>query len=244
MTSSAASHQPRRFYKVVSVGAAESGYGICLDARPLRTPAGAELSMPTRASAEAIAAEWQRQGARLDIAGMSLTRLANVAIDRAPGTRSALAEEVARYCGTDLVCHLAEHPADLVAQQEAGWAPVRRWAGETLGIRLVPATGIQAAAQPEASLEAARRHALGLDDFRLTGLARALGLYGSALLALAVEQTYLSAMAAFDLSRIDEDYQAGRWGVDEEALAVIEAERQEVAALEVWFETLADRGTK
>ena len=54
--------------------------------------------------------------------------------------------------------------------------------------------------------------ALELDDFSLTGLAWAAGLFGSAILALAVQRCELDAATAFDLSHLDEAFQAEQWG--------------------------------
>ena len=51
----------KRFWSEVSVEAAEAGCGgfaIRLDRRPVRTSAKAPCLLPTRALAEAVAAEW------------------------------------------------------------------------------------------------------------------------------------------------------------------------------------------
>ena len=79
----------------------------------------------------------------------------------------------------------------------------------------------------EAEIARVKAHALSLDDFRLTGLATAVPLLGSAVLALAVEQGALDGGAAFDLSRIDELFQEDQWGVDAEAAERTEARRAE-----------------
>ena len=209
-----------------------------LDKRPLKTPAKADLALPTQALAAAIAQEWQGQGDRLDIANMHLMRLANVAIDRTPPARAEMADELTRYCETDCICHLTDGPSALLEREEAGWRPVRNWAGQELDIMLLPVQGIIAAPQPKASLAAARAHALSLDDFRLTGLVYACGLFGSALLALAVEQRRLSALEAFDLSRIDEVWQIEQWGEDEEAADMANAKRREADTVNAWFGAL------
>ncbi len=85
------------------------------------------LSLPTRALAEVIAGEWQAQGDTLDLQNMTLTRLSNVALDRTPETRDELAEELARYAGTDVTCYLAEGPQELRARQDKAWQPWRDW---------------------------------------------------------------------------------------------------------------------
>ena len=100
----------KRFYDSVAVVAADAGYGIALDGKPVRTPAKTALAVPTRALADAIAAEWRAQGGEIDLAALPLTRLASTALDLVAPRRAEVAADVARYAGTDLVCYRAGHP--------------------------------------------------------------------------------------------------------------------------------------
>jgi chaperone required for assembly of F1-ATPase len=229
---------PKRFYKDAAVRAEGERFAVELDGRPVKTPAKATLTVPTQNLAEAIASEWREQGETLDLQGMTLTRLANVALDRTPDTRAELAEELSRYAGTDVTCYLADSPSELQARQEAAWKPWRDWAGKELGIVLVPVMGLMASPQPEASLQAVRDYALTRDDFELTALAWGCSLLGSAVLALAVERGALSAQDALKASCIDEDWQIEQWGQDEEAAAVRAGRAREANALQLWFERL------
>jgi chaperone required for assembly of F1-ATPase len=232
---------PRRFYETVTAAPAPGGgWQVLLDGRSLKTPARSLIRLPAEALARAVAAEWSAQEGRIDLAVMALTRLANVALDRTPELREEMAEEILRYCETDLLCHIAEDPYELALLEEARWSPVRDWAAETLGVDLITTEGIVAVPQPPASLDAARAYALGLDDFRLTGLVYACGLFGSALLAMATVEGALDAASAFTLSRLDEDWQADRWGEDEEARAIAETKREDAKALGQWLDGLRE----
>ncbi|MFC7290095.1 ATP12 family chaperone protein [Hirschia litorea] len=229
----------KKFYKQVAVEKLEQGgWTILLDGRQLKTPAKKVLDLPTEELAGAVAAEWADQVDYIDVAGMHISRLVNVAIDRTPLAREEMALEVARYAETDLVSHLAEGPTSLRERQAEGWAPIRDWAAQELNVFLLPVEGVMASPQPTTSLEAARAHAAGLGDMRLTGLNFGLGLFGSAVLALAVEQGRLMAEEAFDLSRIDEIFQAEQWGEDEEAMARTAYNRHQALGLGVFFATL------
>jgi chaperone required for assembly of F1-ATPase len=223
--------RPRRSYARVEIAARDGGFAVLLDGRPVRTPARRFLIASTRALAELVAEEWAAQAERIELSTMTATRLLNVALDRAPDTRAALADEVARFAETDLVCHLAEEP-ELAQREEAAWAPLRVWAEEALGQALTAAPGVRAHPQPAASLTAARERALALDDVRLVALAHATALLGSGVLALALLEGRLDAAAAFAASRIDETYQEERWGVDAEAAARTERLAAELAVVE------------
>lgn len=232
-------HKPKRFYKAATVEPLGESWTIALDGRSLKTPARKDLALPTKQLADLVCEEWNAQAEVIDAARMHATRLVNVAIDRTPEARDEMAEEVVRYAETDLLSHLAEAPDSLRARQDEAWTPVRDWAGEKLGVMLVPVEGIMASPQPSQSLNAAKEHALGLDDFRLTGLNFGLGLLGSALLSLALEQARLTADQAFEASRIDELYQIENWGEDEEAAERAAEHQEQCRVLAQYFEALA-----
>lgn len=231
--------RPKRFYADVAVVRADAGWGVTLDGKALRTPNGRPLSLPTEALANVIADEWRAQVERIDLQSMFNTRLAHMALDGAPEGRARMVGEAAQYAETDLVCHLADAPAALCARQQAGWGPLRDWAAEAMGVKLTPVVGIVPARQPAASIEAMRAHAAGLDDFRLAGLVHGIALLGSAVLGMAVERGRISAAEAYELSRIDEAFQASQWGEDAEAVKRTERHRAEARALDLWFGALA-----
>ncbi len=207
---------PKRFGKQAEVTEAEGGHGIALDGRPVKTPAKAPLVVPTRALAEALAAEWQAQEGTVRPETMPATRAANAAIDKVRPQRAEVAALIAAYGGTDLLCYRAEAPGELVDRQAAGWDPLLDWFAQAFGVRLVVTRGVLPVAQPEA-LTAVGAHVGGLDEWELAALHDLVGLTGSLVLGLAVAEGRLTAQDAWTLSRIDEDWQAEQWGADEEA---------------------------
>jgi chaperone required for assembly of F1-ATPase len=231
--------KPRRFYKAVSVAEAEGGWQVQLDARNLRTPKAQLMILPTRAVAEQIAEEWAAQTDVIEMATMHATRLANTAIETIGGAREAVADQIADYAGSDLVCYFAEGPEALVARQQAAWEPLLMRAEAEEGLRFERCTGIVHREQPPETLTRVREIALSLDDFALAGLAFGVPLFGSAVLAFGVLRGWVSGEQAYDLSRIDEAFQEETWGVDEEAAERTARLRIEAAMLDRWFRALA-----
>ena len=232
--------KPRRFWKAASLGPhGEAGFAIQLDGRPALTPRRASLALPTKAAAELVAQEWDAVGKHLDLASMPLTRLAFTAIDRVGQAREAVADEVARFAAADALCYFAETPSALVERQVEKWIPVLDWAQRDLGLVFERATGIRHAPQPDATVARVRDLVLELDDFSLTGLAWVTSIFGSAILALAVQHKELDAATAFDLSRLDEIFQAEQWGEDAEAVSRTLAMRGDAISAERWLDALA-----
>ncbi len=230
--------RPRRFYKAVTVEPAEGGWAVRLDARTPRSPRGKPLVFPRQGLAELVSAEWAAQGETVDLPTMIATRLAYTALDGVADKREVTAEDAARYILTDLVCYFADAPAALVARQEAAWGPLIAWAEEALGVRLVRATGIIHEDQPAEGEARVRTLALAYDDFGLAALSLAVGLFGSAVIALALARGRLTGDEAFAAARVDEIFQEEQWGIDAEAAARTARMAAEARMLDRWFAAL------
>ena len=209
----------RRFYKRIEVVAADAGgFALSLDGRGARTPGKRPLIAPTRAVAELIAAEWTAQGETIEPMSMPATRLANSTIDGVADALGATRAAIARYAEADLVCYRAEAPAALVALQADAYDPVLAWARDKLGARFVAAVGVAHVAQPELALAAARAAVEAyVEPFAVAALHVMTSLTGSLLLTLMTAEGALTPAAAWRAAHVDEDFQIGRWGEDDEA---------------------------
>ena len=207
-----------RFYKqAAATGPDDGAHGVALDGRPVRTPGGAPLAVPTRALAQAIAGEWRDQGDKIDPLSMPVMRLAATAIDRIGRERDAVVARTAAYGGTDLLCYRADEPPALVARQAACWQPLLDWVAEEYGARLAVTTGVAPVAQDDAARSALDRAVKEHDDFRLAALSQVTAACGSLILALGLTARRIDADQAVAASQLDEDWQAGKWGRDRDA---------------------------
>ena len=222
----------KRFFASADVKERDGRYALTLDGRTARTPGRNLLAAGSRPLMLRVAEEWARQGETLDPADMPLTRLLNSAIDGVAKTVDETRAEVVRYAGSDLLCYRAEEPETLAERQRAAFDPVLDWATETHGGRRFNlAAGVTHVAQPPETLEAFRKSVELFDDpAALAALSVVTSLTGSAILALAVARGRLTGEEAWRLAHLDEDFQAERWGVDEEAAARREARWREMKA--------------
>lgn len=207
----------RRFWKAASIAPEGTGFAVLLDARPVKTPAKTALLLPTQALAELVSSEWDAQTGEVRPETMPATRMANSAIDKVRPQFAEVAEMLAEYAGSDLLCYRAEAPEALIDRQAAGWDPLLAWAAEVHGAPLVVTHGVIHVPQPPASLAALRAALFAQDEYRLAALHDLIAITGSLVLGLAVAAGRITAEEAFALSRIDEHWQAEQWGTDEEA---------------------------
>jgi chaperone required for assembly of F1-ATPase len=232
-----------RFYREVSIGEAskdETGYRVLLDGRPVRTPLGSPLSLSTRALAEAIAEEWRSQGETIRPETMTLTKLANTAIDRIRYAPEEIRSQLVSFAKSDLVCYRAESPAGLVARQTKEWDPLIDWIAAAHGARFHAVTGIVFVNQPQDAITAIESALAARDAFELSALSFAAAALGSAILALALASGRVTPDQAFAASQLDALYQAERWGEDAEAKAARDSVRKDIAAAGRFLRLLED----
>ena len=195
----------KRFWTDVTV----ADTSVLLDGRPVRTPGRQPLILPNVALADAIADEWRHLQGEIDPRAMPLTGLANAAIERAP-----LAETLAVYAETDLLCYRAEAPPPLVDRQAAVWDPLLDWARARYGVAFCVTAGIVHVAQPPETVRRLGTAVAALLQWHRTALSPLVTIGGSLVVALMLFEGAIAPDLAFDACHLDELWQAELWGED------------------------------
>ncbi|MGI9390011.1 MAG: ATP12 family chaperone protein [Boseongicola sp.] len=207
----------KRFWQNADIVADGDQFAVVLDGRPIRTPSKRQLVLPTELMARKIAAEWDEQFEKIDPTTMPWTRSANSALDKVPVQRDEVEAHLKAYAETDLLSYRAIDPAELVDRQATGWDPLITWIEAEFDVRIALARGVMPVKQDLAHISRLARLMTPMTHFELTGFHDLVTLSGSYYLALAVAKNEVDSEQAWALSRIDEDWQIERWGVDEEA---------------------------
>ena len=228
----------KRFWTSAAVVGAEGGYSIALDGRQVKTPARAELVVPTAALAEAIAAEWNACGETIDPRSMPLTGLANAAIDRIAPDKAGYAEGIARFGESDLTCYRAEGPDALVRWQEEAWDALLAWARRRFDVDFATCQGVMHIAQPAETVRKLAHAVATLDAFQLAGLSPLVTIGGSLVAGLAVLEEMMPAEAAWEAVSLDDRWQLEQWGDNAEARVALDARRRDFLAAARFLELL------
>ncbi len=207
----------KRFWENATVELSDTGFAVKLDGRGVKTPAKSPLIVPTRGLADAIAAEWQAQDETVNPETMPFTRSANSALDRVAVQFTEVANLIADYAATELLCYRADAPKELVERQAEQWDPFLEWANGQFGASLSVGSGIMHVAQDAEEVAKLQKFAFDLSAFEMTGFYDLVSLSGSYILACAVMKAHVLPEQAWSLSRIEEEWQIEQWGVDDEA---------------------------
>lgn len=214
--------QKKRFWKAAKVHEVSGGWAVRLDERSLKTPAKADLILPTRALAEAVAKEWDAQTDGIDPNTMPFTRTANSAVDKVEPQKPQITEMLAEYGASDLLCYRAAHPEALQVRQAESWDSLLAWAADTFDAPLTPTCGVMHQAQPPESLQNLKAEIEALDSFRLAAFHDLVVLSGSLIIALAVLYEKDDVEKLWLAAQIDESWQEETWGHDEEAAEALQ----------------------
>ena len=207
----------KRFHIEAGIAEAEGGFAVTLDGKPIKTPSGRKVLAPTSGIAEQIAAEWDAQGELIDPLTMPLTRFAN-SVGEVTERVDAVADDIEKYLGSDLLFYRAGYPEALVAREAAYWDPVLTWAADHLGAHFILSEGIVHVTQPEQAIKAARA-VFPADPWSVAALHVVTTLTGSALLALALFRGAMDSDDVWAAAHVDDDWNVEKWGVDEEVAA-------------------------
>lgn len=209
----------KRFWKTTETIPVETGYAIALDGRLVKTPAKADLIVPTGEMAAAVASEWDAQTGKINPITMPVTRGANAAIDKVAVQKPEVVSLLAAYGDSDLLCYRAAGPEGLIAEQRLRWDPLLEWAAERYQVRLRCGEGVMYVSQDADNLARLTAEVDRLTPFELAAAHDLISLSGSLVIALAVMDAYLTPDDGWSVSRVDEEWQISQWGEDEEARA-------------------------
>ncbi len=225
----------KRFYKNAAIEQQADGYAVLLDTRPVKTPAGKLLVLPTRQLSKAIADEWQAQGEMVVVRSMPLMQLAATTLDRVPLERAPMIDRLLAYAGSDLLCHRVADPVRLCDTQKRLFDPALAWLHCRYDINLHTTTELMAAEQQVSAMQRLTQVLEVLDDWALMGVQTAALASGSIVLALGLYEKQFTAAEVFEIAEVESTYQIEKWGTDIELVKRRNSIEEDLNSIERWF---------
>lgn len=207
----------KRFYKEVSVAGGDGAWQVMLDTRAVKSVGGQPQQVPTKALAEALAAEWAGQGEEIDPARFILRDMADYALDVIGRERDAAIAALLPYGETDTLCYRADPEDALFERQNEVWEPILTAAEARHGLRMQRISGIMHQPQPAENLATLRAKLERADAFTLAALRNMASLAASLLIALEALEPDADIDALWAAASLEEEWQADLWGRDWEA---------------------------
>ncbi len=207
----------KRFYAKVATSSDKSGVRVELDGRPVKSAGQRILQLPHQNMAEQLALEWSQQEEFIDFANMPIMRFASAVTDNIMPRPQEARAEIVKYAHSDLLCYRVSKPDSLIERQSQFWDPVLHQFKDELKIELLTSNGIQYVEQHKDSMTRFEALTTPLEGYQLGAVHLFTVMTGSAVLAMAHCQKWLTCQTVWELAHLDEEFQAEQWGQDEEA---------------------------
>lgn len=227
----------KKFYENVECKKYGEVYKIYLDGNELKTPMKNELSFYTEKLAIKIASEWEEQKYEINPQIMPFNRYANSIIDRILPNKKIVLDELIEYAQSDVICYRDGSNSELLTVQDKKWNPILEWFDKN-DMHFEVAYDVFPIEQDEKSVSnfKANLENLSLEELSLLYFASAIS--KSTLLSYALLNKKISAGELFELSLLEELWQAENWGKEEEAELKREQIRSEICCISEYLDLL------
>jgi len=207
----------KKIWEKVSIKKISSNsFRIILDERILQTPLKRELVLPNLNLAQEIVKEWDQDSKNINTESMIFYGLISTSLDKIIDNKNLYINDILDYIDTDLICYRAENPKELVELQKNKWDPIILLIERYIGIKVQVFQGILPKKQ-HATIHGKLKNLINqFDIFEISALHRITNITGSIFLSLCILKKNISKNEAFELSFLDELWQAENWGFDEE----------------------------
>jgi len=138
-------------------------------------------------------------------------------IDKVKDDRVSYIENILGFVNTDLICYRADSPNQLVELQKSSWNPIILYIKKYIDAELETFIGVMPSKQ---SLEIFLKLKVlinSFSDIQISALYRMTNLTGSIFISLCILKGDVLKKKAFELSFLDELWQAKNWGIEEES---------------------------
>jgi len=207
----------KKFWDKVSIKKISSdSFCIMLDNRILKTPLKRELVLPNLNLAQEIVKEWDQDSKNINADLMIFYGLISTSLDKIIDNKNVYINDILDYIDTDLICYRAENPKELVELQKNKWDPIILLLEKYIGTKVQVFQGVLPKKQHTTVHYRLNNLINRFDIFEISALHRITNITGSIFLSLSVLKKDISKNEMFELSFLDELWQAENWGFDEE----------------------------
>jgi chaperone required for assembly of F1-ATPase len=208
----------KKFWKNVEVKPIlENSFQILLDNKILKTPMQKDLIFSSYKIATETALEWNSNEKEINTENMIFYGLMSTLIDKVVDDRVSYIENILGFVNTDLICYRADNPNELVELQNSSWNPIISFIKKYIDADLQIFIGVMPSQQ---SLEIFLRLKVLINSFsniQIAAFYRMTNLTGSIFISLCILKGDILKSKVFELSFLDELWQAKNWGFEKES---------------------------
>jgi chaperone required for assembly of F1-ATPase len=208
----------KKFWKNVAVKEIyPNQFQVHLDNKVLKTPMKKDLIFLNLIMAKEIAQEWDIEEKVINTNNMIYYGLLSTAIDKIEFSRNIYIKDMLNFVNTDLICYRAEGPDELINIQNNLWNPILSYIKKYLNLEINFCSGVMPITQPLQIFPKLKFLMNTFSNQEISALHRLTNISGSIFISLCILKGDVLKKEAFELSFLDEIWQAKNWGIEEDA---------------------------
>jgi chaperone required for assembly of F1-ATPase len=208
----------KKFWETIEIKKVSSKeFYILLDNTKLKTPLRNELIFSNHLIAKEVLKEWDQNSDIINTDDLVFYGLLSTSIDRVREEKNSYINDIINFIDTDLICYRADGPNDLVSHQNKYWDPIVLLIEKYIDTNVTIFKGVMPSKQSSKVHHRFKNLIVELSDVQISVLHRITNLVGSVFLSLCILKKDLTNKQAFELSFLDELWQAENWGYEEDA---------------------------
>lgn len=222
----------KRFYKNVRMEFQQQAYYFFLDDKPIKTPLGSTVSTVSKERAEAILKEWEDQQEKIQPISMPITKYMNTVHDKIMPQKNDIIQQLLAYAHHDCIFYLADEQQniELFDMQIDSWLPIIQFYEKQLDVKISWGNSFDNGDQDQKYIDYVHQTLIKLPTEDIAGIYTVITSLGSVLLAIHAYNQHMLYGQALSYSRLEEDYNISKWGLDQEAKNQREALENEYKA--------------
>ena len=229
----------KKFWETIEIKKVSSKeFYILLDNKKLNTPLKKELILSNHLMAKEVLKEWDQSSEIINTDDLVFYGLLSTAIDKVSEEKNSYINDLINFIDTDLICYRADNPIDLVSFQNKHWDPVIMLIEKYINTNVSIFKGVMPSQQSSKVHHRFKNLIVELSDVQISVLHRITNLVGSVFLSLCILKKDLTNKQAFELSFLDELWQAENWGYEEDASAKRKKIRTELNRLILFIDCI------
>lgn len=213
-------------------------YKIVFNNKHIKTPLGNIVKFPSLKIAKIFLKKIIDSNKNKSKTTVSEIKLVYTAIDKIALSKSNYIHNIVMNLQTDLICFFSSEQKSLYLKQRKLWLPLIKWMKDIYKVEIIYSSSFKVHIQPKHNMERIKKVIKKYNIYELSALYTLIGITNSLVISLALLESKISYKKAFELSFLEELYQASIWGKDREAFERLNSIKLDIKCVKDYFDAV------
>ncbi len=210
-------------------------FNIMINNKNIKTPSDNLVTLPSLKVAKRVLKNI-KYPSKINI--VSDLKISFTAIDKISLSRGEFISKMTKSLQTDVLIYFAEHQKDLFKRQKKLWMPLLDWFNKKFGFKLSHSKDLNINFLSDSKTQKVKNILKTYNIYELSALYSLISITNSFIVSLALLEDKITYKSAFNVSFLEELYQASIWGKDDEAFTRLNSIKLDIKCVKDYFDSI------